>query len=416
MRVVIIAHGHPELRAGGAERAAYSLFSELKKAAGVDPIFVATTNPETIGHDGAFGAFRGQQDELLWAPPPIEWFKLSSERYDTLRQQCVQLIETLKPDVVHVHHYLHTGVELFSILKSISSARLLLTLHEFILICANHGQMVRRGSGELCYAAAPVDCTSCFPDQTSGKFFLRERFIQRSLESIDHFVSPSAFLKSRFTAWGLDTDRISTIENPLPSAGTEPAHRPRHGGKRLRLGFFGQFTPFKGASLLLQAVNALPDAYANRVELVLFGANLGDWPDLASEVEELIAASRVRVRFFGRYRNPDVIQLMRSVDWIVVPSTWWENSPLVIQEARVAGVPVLAANIGGMREKVIDEITGRHFMAASALDLANKIEAIIDEDPREWPRLNVTEHNERVVREHLRAYAPTIDLSLRPPS
>ena len=52
---------------------------------------------------------------------------------------------------------------------------------------------------------------------------------------------------------------------------------------------------------------------------------------------------------------------MSSVDWVVVPSIWWENSPLVIQEAFMHGRPVICSDIGGMAEKVNDGVDGLHF-------------------------------------------------------
>ena len=67
---------------------------------------------------------------------------------------------------------------------------------------------------------------------------------------------------------------------------------------------------------------------------------------------------------------------MRSVNWIVVPSIWWENSPVVIEEAKAAGVPVLCSNIGGMREKVRPGIDGEHFGVSNPIDLADRIAAI----------------------------------------
>ena len=53
---------------------------------------------------------------------------------------------------------------------------------------------------------------------------------------------------------------------------------------------------------------------------------------------------------------------MRQADWIVVPSIWWENAPLVILEARAAGRPVICSGIGGMAELV----DGRRRRAARA--------------------------------------------------
>ncbi|MCI0590636.1 MAG: glycosyltransferase, partial [Gammaproteobacteria bacterium] len=67
-------------------------------------------------------------------------------------------------------------------------------------------------------------------------------------------------------------------------------------------------------------------------------------------------------------------RLMERIDWVVVPSIWWENSPLVIQEAMKFGRPVICADIGGMAEKVSDRRNGLHFRARNPFDLAARIE------------------------------------------
>jgi glycosyltransferase involved in cell wall biosynthesis len=96
---------------------------------------------------------------------------------------------------------------------------------------------------------------------------------------------------------------------------------------------------------------------------------------------------------------------MRSVDWVVVPSTWWENSPLVIQEARVTGTPILASNIGGMAEKVRDGVDGLHFLAGSPLDLASKIEAIVRRQVMVTPvPLDLVAQNREALAAHVRVY------------
>ena len=61
---------------------------------------------------------------------------------------------------------------------------------------------------------------------------------------------------------------------------------------------------------------------------------------------------------------------MSRVDWVIVPSIWWENSPMVIQEAFANGKPVICAGIGGMAEKVRDGVDGLHFEVRNPLDLA----------------------------------------------
>jgi len=43
---------------------------------------------------------------------------------------------------------------------------------------------------------------------------------------------------------------------------------------------------------------------------------------------------------------------MAACDAVVVPSIWWENAPLVVREAAVAGVPVIGADLGGLAESL----------------------------------------------------------------
>jgi len=64
---------------------------------------------------------------------------------------------------------------------------------------------------------------------------------------------------------------------------------------------------------------------------------------------------------------------MAGVDWVVVPSIWWENSPLVIQEAFAHRRPVICSNIGGMAEKVRDDVDGLHFKVDDAHSLADTL-------------------------------------------
>jgi len=76
------------------------------------------------------------------------------------------------------------------------------------------------------------------------------------------------------------------------------------------------------------------------------------------------------VRYLGPYDETQVDCLMRGVDAVVVPSIWWENRPLVIQEALRNQRPVICSDVGGMAETVRDGIDGFHFTVGSAPELA----------------------------------------------
>ena len=103
-------------------------------------------------------------------------------------------------------------------------------------------------------------------------------------------------------------------------------------------------------------------------------------------MKELLAATRDTVTFIGRYDPGQMRELMSQIDWAIVPSTWWENSPLVIQEAFAHGRPILASDIGGMAEKVRDGIDGLHFRAGDPDSLADTMMRAAS-TPGLWERL-----------------------------
>ena len=76
------------------------------------------------------------------------------------------------------------------------------------------------------------------------------------------------------------------------------------------------------------------------------------------------------------YRNEDVVRLMAENHVIVVSSLWWENAPLVIDEARAAGCIILGSDLGGVGEALHTAPTGRTFGFNDADDLADELIAI----------------------------------------
>jgi glycosyltransferase involved in cell wall biosynthesis len=115
----------------------------------------------------------------------------------------------------------------------------------------------------------------------------------------------------------------------------------------------------KGVHVLLDAVRALPGA---DYEVLIFGD-----PDVFPEyTADLRArAAGFPVTFMGAFDRAHVADVYARIDVLVVPSLWPENSPLVIHEARMAGVPVVAARMGGIAEFIEDGCTGLLYDASA---------------------------------------------------
>jgi glycosyltransferase involved in cell wall biosynthesis len=254
------------------------------------------------------------------------------------------------------------------------------TLHEYLAICHRNGQFVSNGSKKLCHEEHHDRCASCFPEHAPGDFWLRKHFIQSHFDHVDRFVSPSRFLMQRYIAWGIAPDRISVIENGQAAATAAPA--PVTPGGKVRFGYFGQITEYKGLDILLSAVAQMPAKLRSRLVVEVNGANLeqqGQWyQDLIERLRRPLITQGC-LRWAGAYDPGDVGRRMAKVDWVVVPSIWWENSPMVIQEAFVHRRPVICSNIGGMAEKVRDGIDGLHFEVCNPLDLADVMTRVVTE-------------------------------------
>jgi glycosyltransferase involved in cell wall biosynthesis len=93
-----------------------------------------------------------------------------------------------------------------------------------------------------------------------------------------------------------------------------------------------------------------------------------------------VAASQGAASWHGPYDRGEIARLMSSVAWVIVPSTWWENAPLVILEAFRHRRPVICSDIGGMAEMVEDGVGGLLFRAGDAADLARTMRRAASEN------------------------------------
>ncbi|WP_295540753.1 glycosyltransferase [uncultured Pseudacidovorax sp.] len=373
--IAIFSHGHPELSQGGAERASYALHCLIKDGGfpGWRSTYVSRAEHKHIGHDGDFGAFRGRTEEILVALPPLDHFFQSSLNAQQLYQQLDEIFENLKPDLVHIHHFVYWGLELIEYFHG-RKVPIIFTFHEYLSICHRSGQMLKT-NGRLCSAAFPSECGQCFPEISSGFFFLRHQRFLEALRLADALISPSEFLAERVRGWSKDLLRVEVVENPRRLADYEssaPCYKPPM-TRQLRIGYFGQINPFKGVDILLDAVQ-IALARGLDIRLCLFGANLEiQDPIFREKIEKKITALDDHVEFFGPYKNSSVIRLMQSCSAVVVPSIWWENSPVVIQEAVTANVMIFGSRHGGMEEKLKSLPNSVLFEPGSSVDLADKL-------------------------------------------
>jgi glycosyltransferase involved in cell wall biosynthesis len=385
MRILFVAHNHPVLQPGGSEAFALSLFRTLRDRHGTEGLFLAgVTDALRERRPGTLVQAAGSaEDELLVSLDRFDRFYLSQQDIYGLAS-LVPLVQRLDPDVVHLHHPLLFGLEGIDMLRRAAPrARMIATLHDYFALCPREGQLLTP-EGKRCNGPSIQACRRCFPDRSALDLSLRELAIRDAFRAFDTLIAPSRFLRGRFVASGWDGGRIAVLPNAVAATKPVPHRALPKGGRRDRFAVFGNVNRYKGTLVALRA-SARLSATGVPHGLAVHGGTAWQTETFLTEFAAALAAAP-EARHHGAYTPAEHSARIAAVDWVVVPSIWFENAPLVILEAFRHRRPVICGDAGGMAELVADGVNGLHAPIGDAEGLAATMRRAIEE-PRLWQRL-----------------------------
>ncbi len=178
-----------------------------------------------------------------------------------------------------------------------------------------------------------------------------ERLAKSSIGSPDFIISPSQFLADFYHRRGFFKGiPLQIIPNPSPKRLDKLIASPMLSNP-VRFFFVGQLEPHKGLLLLMEAIKPLE---------IPFELHIAGDGSLADQVFER-AQQDPRIFFHGFISLEHIEKIMARSDAVVLPSLCYENSPTVIYESFQIGVPVIAARIGGIPERIRDGENGLLF-------------------------------------------------------
>ena len=358
MRILTIVHNHSSNHPGGTEyiaealHAAYGARDDVEASwllAAQDPGLSAglagTTVSALPGYDDVYLFRHGNFDPIMQTRDSLEPFLFDVS----------WLLDELRPTHIHIHHLNHWGVELLGFLRrKLPDVKIILTLHDYYFICANDG-LLQDEKGRPC-AHMRGDICRCIPALPVAQAQAKRLNVLQHLTMVDRIVAPSRFLMEQFINWGVPKQQITLINHGWPVTVPDVSSQP----DPHRFALIGNLRPSKGTLLAMRAFNMACERSALPLELDIWGDALYQPDTVQEEIKALARESKGAIRLHGRYEQLDVSRAMDRAAWVLVPSLWWENAPLVIQEAFAAGRPVLCSNIGGMAEAVRDGKDGRH--------------------------------------------------------
>ena len=321
------------------------------------------------------------------------------------------ILQQIKPDIVHVCHLINHTTALIHAASALGLP-IVATLTDFFGFCFTN--QLEAADGSLCAGPAPsrANCVTCYlkatgpvPTSMFGRAILQlaqnlsSQFLARAV-SRSHLVerifkfspqdlvarpqilaeamrayriafAPSLFLKNAYernefpaplvlSHFGVDIDRS--------------AKPTRHPGRPIHIGYIGQIAPHKGVHHLVEALKA---AGRPNLSVSIWGPN----NQAPAYFRNLVDASRgANVHFAGTFPLDSVAKVLADVDVLVIPSTWYENSPMILLQALATHTPVIVSDVEGMTEFVEHGRNGFHFARGNSAALAAVLRRIADEE------------------------------------
>lgn len=344
-----------------------------------------------------------------------------------LRHLHERLLRKIEPNVIHVCHLISHTTALLDVARAMGIPTFA-TLTDFFGFCYNN--RLENAQGELCAGPdeARANCIACFlqlvgarpdakpltrlgadprlrpfvakqlarlgrreenPFSISGfepnDIVVRPDILRRAMGVYCEAIAPTLFLKRAYEAndfpapmhishFGVEIDR-----SPKPA---------RPASDDLRLGFIGQLFPHKGAHLLLDSLRA---SKRSNLSLKIWGPDDQD-PAYYAVLRQ--KADGLPVQFLGTLPREKLARALAGLDYLVIPSTWYENSPLILLQALATHTPVIISDVLGMTEFVEDGRNGFHFSRGDIASLTAVLRKVAD-DPDLASRLSAATSYDR---------------------
>lgn len=355
MKVLLVSWEYPPVIIGGLGRHVYQLATAL--AADGHEVVVLSRQPfdtDAASHPTVDETREGVRviaaahdpHEFEFGPDMMAWTLATGHG---MTRAGLKLRHNWVPDVVHAHDWL--------------AAHPAIALAEFFdvpLVSTMHATEAGRHSGWVSGAI-------------SRQVHAVESWLARESDSL---ITCSASMAGEITElFGPGLAGVSVIPNGIDSSRWPFALRAQRTGAPELL-FFGRLEYEKGVH---DAIAALPRIRRSHPGTTLTIAGDGTQQDWLVEVARKHKVLKA-VRFAGRADHDQLLKLLHRADVAVLPSHY-EPFGIVALEAIAAGTPLVATNVGGLGEAVIDGKTGLSCPPRDVPALAATVRTVLDDPP-----------------------------------
>jgi len=412
MKILQVIHSFPPYTIAGSEVYTYNLSCELAKKHEVS-IFHRVNDRYKKEYEIAYNNLDGLKIYTINNTFKDCYSFEMIYKNEIISKKFAELLDKLQPDIVHIQHLLFLSTTLIREIKQ-RNIPIVYTLHDYWLICPQ-AQLLKRNM-EVCNNRHSLDCLDCQVYQLSirrgikkiyhtiynltpnlaqlfRKIYLswaspiflssensvngikaRTAHIKSMCDLVDIFLAPSQFLREKFIASGIAPAKV--IFSPYGfNQDLFKDYKKTDSNGKIRFAYIGTLLPHKGVDVMIKAFNRID---CERAQLNIYG-RLYPYTGFEYYPKYLKRLTKNKsIKFMGGFENSKIVDIFSNIDVLIVPSIWPENSPLVIQEAFLTKISVIASNIGGIPELVRDSVNGLLFRANDTDDLYDKVKLIIN--------------------------------------
>jgi glycosyltransferase involved in cell wall biosynthesis len=321
-----------------------------------------------------------------------------------------QLLQRIRPDIVHFFHFSRLGTGLVDVAAA-AAVPAYYTPTDFWSVCwpsqlmlddgricggpSRHGGNCVKHIASITYGEPVARIAKIIPDILADAIVAltvsgvlpnypkchdvaaigqRKSFNVARLNALHGIVAPTRMMREKLIANGVDSRLISQSAYGIELAGYRNRIRMVGESGVINFGFIGTLAPHKGCHVLVDAFSQLG---SGRAKLRIYG-NTTDFPTYFDTLQRKAAPVNF-IEFCGTFPNDRVAEVFDGLDVLIVPSIWFENSPLVIYSALAAKCPVIASDFPGMSEVVRHGWNGLTFRPGDVQSLYAQLIRLVNE-------------------------------------
>ncbi|NJA04844.1 glycosyltransferase family 4 protein [Methylomonas sp. UP202] len=320
------------------------------------------------------------------------------------------LLNELAPDIVHFFHFSRLGAALVDVIRQLDISAYY-TPTDFWAVCPTSQLLLADGQTCLGPTSQGGNCIKhvamithwrhyssivhYLPDGMIDKIAVlaksglninfpfsreiaalsgRKHFNIERLNALQGIVAPTKLMADVLTSNGVKPELITQSAYGINITGFEDFNRSYSVDRSVTIGYIGTLAPHKGCHILIDAFTRLERC---GMSLKIYG-NPKEFPEYVAGLYST-AKGNDSIEFCGTFPNNQIADVLSGIDILVVPSVWYENTPLVVYSALAAKCPVIASDFPGMSEVVRDGWNGLLFEPSNSIALADCFKRLYQE-------------------------------------